>query len=191
VRRDDLLDLNDVLQHPGRTLAVDISTELAEEEDLDLVTPLEGYLEAISSGNLLLVKGDFSTRTVLECSRCSGPIEVDVKFEIDEQFNVVGVPSSLSHQDFAKVEADEPYPLFEGNNLMVEALLRQSLLLNMPVQTLCEFGWDGDCPIAKQRESIRKEDFSTRAEFEKLRSVMRTEEDAVGQESGSEDVGEG
>jgi uncharacterized metal-binding protein YceD (DUF177 family) len=181
VRRDDLLDLNDVLQHPGRTLAVDISTELPEEEDLDLVKPLEGYLEAISSGNLLLIKGEFETRTVLECSRCSGPIEIDIQFDIDEQFNVVGVPSSLSHQDFARVEADEPYPLFEGNNLMVEALLRQALLLNMPVQSLCQFGWDGECPIAKERGSIRKEDFVTRAEFEKLRGALKdTSEEGEG-----------
>jgi uncharacterized metal-binding protein YceD (DUF177 family) len=171
VLREDLLDLNDVLQHPGRTLVVDISTELAEEEDLDLVAPVEGFIEAVSSGNLLLVKGEFSTRTVLECSRCSGPLEIDINFEFDEAFAVEGVASSLSHQDFARVKADEPYPLFEGNNLMVEALLRQNLLLNMPVQTLCEYGWDEECPVAKERGSIRKEDFATRLEFEKLRGV--------------------
>jgi len=50
MKRDDLLDLNDILQHPGRKLEVDISTELPEEEDIDLVKPLEGYLEAVSTG---------------------------------------------------------------------------------------------------------------------------------------------
>lgn len=169
--REDLLDLNDVLQHPGRVLAVDIDTELSEEEDLDLVSSLEGYLEAVSTGNLLLITGEFKTRMIVECARCVGPIEVDVTFPIDEQFNVVGVPSSLSHQDFAKVEADEPYPLFEGNNLMVEALLRQNLLLNIPVQPLCEFGWDGDCPTAKKRGATGPVNLSGRGEFEKLRQL--------------------
>jgi uncharacterized metal-binding protein YceD (DUF177 family) len=177
VIREDLLDLNDVIQHPGRTLVVDITTELSEEEDIDLIAPLDGFLDVVSTGNLLLVKGEFSTRTVLECSRCSGPIEVTLEFEIDEQFPVVGIPSALSHQDYAKVEADEPYPLFEGNNLMVEALLRQNLLLNMPVQSLCEFGWDGDCPVAKARDIIKKENFAARAEFEKLRSVVAPSDD--------------
>lgn len=151
MRRDDLLDLNDVLQHPGRKLAVDISTELPEEEELDLVTPLEGYLEAVSSGSLLLITGEFKTRAVVECARCVGPLEQDIVFPIDEQFQVEGVPSSLSAQDFARVVDDEPYPMFDGNSLMVEVLLRQALWLNMPTQPLCSFGWDGPCPVAVQR----------------------------------------
>ncbi len=151
MRRDDLLDLNDVLQHPGRTLEVDISTELPEEEDVDLIKPVEGYLEAVSTGNLLLITGKFTTRAVLECARCTGPLEVDVEFDLDEQFTVEGIPSSLNPQDFARVVEDEPFPLFEENHLMVEALLRQDLLLAMPVQPLCEHGWEGPCPQAKER----------------------------------------
>ncbi len=156
MRRDDLLDLNDVLQHPGRKLAVDVSTELPEEEDVDLLAPLDGFLEAVSTGNLLLLTGEFRTRAVVECARCSGPIETDVRFEIDEQFSVEGVPSALSAQDFARVVADEPFPLFEGNSLIVENLPRQGLLLAIPSQALCEFGWDGPCPIAIERGTDRR-----------------------------------
>lgn len=175
MRRDDLLDLNDALQHPGRKIAVDVSTELPEEEDLDLVTPLEGFIEAVSTGNLLLVEGKFNTRLVVECARCGSPIEQDVEFEIDEQFNVEGAPSSYSSQDCAKVVSDEPFPLFEGNNLIVEALLRQDLLIAMPVQPLCEFGWDGDCPVAMARGS-KAGPPTGRAEFSKLAELKQAEE---------------
>lgn len=135
--REDLLDLNDALQHPGRKIAVDISTELPEEADIDLIKPLEGFLEAISTGNLLLITGEFSGTAVVECARCTKPIEINIDFEVDEQFPVEGVPSSLSAQDFAKVVPDEPYELFEGNSLMVEQLLRQAFHLSMPIQPLC------------------------------------------------------
>jgi uncharacterized metal-binding protein YceD (DUF177 family) len=173
VLREDLLDLNDILQHPGRVLAVDVTTEFPEEEDLDLVKPLEGFLEAVSTGNVLLVTGEFKARAVFECARCGGPIELDVEFQIDEQFPVIGTPSSLSHQDFAKVDpTDEPYPLFEGNNLMVEALLRQTFLVNFPSQALCDYGWDGDCPIAKQRGESMVRSVTSRSEFEKLRGLV-------------------
>ncbi|MBI1755536.1 MAG: DUF177 domain-containing protein [Fimbriimonas ginsengisoli] len=151
MKRDDLLDLNDVLQHPGRKVAVDISTELPQEEELDLVKPLEGYLEAVSTGNVLLISGKFAATAVLECSRCSGPLEQEIAFEVHEEFQVEGTPSSLNPKDFARVVADEPYPLFEGNQLMVEALLRQEFLIEMPVQALCDFGWDGPCPVAADR----------------------------------------
>jgi uncharacterized metal-binding protein YceD (DUF177 family) len=177
MRRDDLLDLNDVLQHPGRQLAVDISTELPEEADLDLLKPIEGYLEAVSTGNILLLTGKFSTRLVLECARCSEPLEVDLTFDIDEQFPVDGVPSSFSAQDFAKVAPeDEPFELFEGNNLIVEALIRQSLHLSMPLQPLCEFGWDGPCPIAAKR-GVGAGDPGGRPEFGKLNNLLEREGD--------------
>ena len=82
----------------------------------------------------------------------SSPIEKDVTFEIDEQFPVEGVPSSYNAQDYARVVPDEPFPMFDENNLIVEALLRQGLLLEIPLQPLCEFGWDGPCPIAAKRD---------------------------------------
>jgi len=150
MKRDDLLDLNDVLQHPGRTITVEISTEMEDEADIDLVAPLEGYLEAVSTGNLLLLTGQFSTRAVLECSRCGKPNEVDVTFELDEQFPVEGTPSSMNPSDQAVVKDEEPYPLFDGNQLMVEALLRQDLLVAMPLQAHCPEG----CEMEAKKESL-------------------------------------
>lgn len=176
MRRDDLLDLNDVLQHPGRKLEVDISTELPQEEDLDLVKPLEGYLEAVSTGNILLITGQFTTTAVLECARCTEPLEKEIGFAIDEQFPVEGVPSSYGSQDFARVAADEPFQLFEGNNLIVENLLRQALLVEIPMQPLCEFGWDGDCPVAKKKGQLPTAP-SGRPEFEKLANLIHQDED--------------
>ncbi|CAN5372494.1 hypothetical protein BH11ARM1_BH11ARM1_08230 [soil metagenome] len=154
MRREDLLDLNDVLQHPGRRLAVDISTELAEEEDIDLIQPLEGFIEAVSTGNLLLIVGEFKTKAIFECSRCTGPVELDIAFEVDEQFPVDGTPSSMNPQDVAKVAPDEPYEMFDGNSLMVEQLLRQAFHLSVPLQPLCPFGWDGGCPQAAERAEV-------------------------------------
>lgn len=155
---------------------MDISTELPDEEDVDLLRPLEGFLEATSTGNLLLITGQFQTRMVVECARCCGPLEIEVDFEIDEQFAVEGVPSSLNPQDFAKVVADEPFELFDGNNLLVEALLRQALLLSVPVQALCEFGWDGDCPQAKERGVGITAVKTGRPEFELLTNLFQPEE---------------
>ncbi|MER3496340.1 MAG: hypothetical protein C4320_05785 [Armatimonadota bacterium] len=158
VRRDDLLDLNDALQHPGRRLSVDISTELAQEEDVDLMRPVEGYIEAVSTGNILVLSGEFETVAVVECARCSGPLETPVKFPIDEQFPIVGAPAGVKGQEIARVVPDEePFPIFEGNALLVEALLRQSLLLNMQVQPLCAWGWEGDCPQAREQGVIAQE----------------------------------
>ncbi len=176
MRREDLLDLNDVLQHPGRKVAVDISTELPDEADLDLTTALEGYLEAVSTGNILLITGEFRAKAVFECARCMGPLETDVVFQVDEQFAVQGTPSSFGQQDFAKIAADEPYELFEDNHLIVEALLRQALLLAMPLQPLCEFGWDGPCPVAAAREVAARSDNAEHVNLTNLSQFLKPED---------------
>ncbi|MFZ4506367.1 MAG: YceD family protein [Fimbriimonas sp.] len=175
MRRDDLLDLNDILQHPGRRLEVDVSTELPSEEDLDLLRPLEGILEGVSTGNVLLITGKFNTRMVIECARCAGPLEVEVEFEIDEQFPVEGIPSSLSAMDYARVAPDEPFEMFDGNNLMVEILLRQALWIAVPMQPLCSFGWDGPCPVAEEASAVPR-NAAGRPEFSALQNLMQRED---------------
>jgi uncharacterized protein len=161
------LDLNDALQHPGRKVSVDIWTEFPEEADLDLAEPLEGSLDAVSTGNLLLVTGEFRTRCVVECARCGAPLTEDVSFQMSEQFPVEGVASMYNPEDHARVVEEEDYPLFQGNSLNVEALVRQGLITNLPVQPLCEFGWEGDCPNAR---GLRREGQTRpgRAEFQVL-----------------------
>lgn len=171
MKRDGLIDLNEALQHPGRTLAFELSTELDQEEDLDLIEPIAGDLEAVSTGNLLLIKGHFQTTAVFECARCDAPLERPIEFDVEEQFPVEGVPSSYGTQDYARVKPEEPYPLFEGNALIIDALLRQSLLVSMPVQVNCPFGWDGECPTAIDQQ-FRKKEGEGRAEFRALENLL-------------------
>jgi uncharacterized protein len=170
MKREDLLDLNDVLQHPGRTLAVEISSDMEFVEDIDLIAPLEGTMEALSTGNLLLVTGEFSTRAILECVRCGTPVEVPIEFEIDEQFKVEGTPSSYSSQDMAKVVDDEPYPLFEDNSLMVEELLRQDLLLALPPHPTCPEGTETCREVDQQIAKLNQEE--GRPEFQNLSRLL-------------------
>lgn len=180
MKRYDLLDLNDALQHPGRKIGVDLSTELPEEEDLDLVRPVEGYLEAVSTGNLLLIEGEFKTRCVVECARCGAPLELDVEFRMEEQFPVEGTASVYAKDEYAHVEAEEDFPLFEGNNLMVENLIRQGLIVNLPVQPLCQHGWDGECPEARKRgaELTREEAHPGFGDLAKLKGLIGDSEGA-------------
>lgn len=146
MRRDGLVDLNEAVQNPGRGLAFDIETELENEADLDLIAPIKGVLEAVSTGNLLLVTGEFTTRCVLECARCGASLERDVAFKMNDEFDVEGVPSSYGSDGYAQVSCDEPYELFDKNGLILDTFVRQGLLVNMPIQPLCSGSWDKPCP---------------------------------------------
>lgn len=170
MRSADLLDLNEVLQHPGKKIAVDIQSDLGKDSDLELMEPVEGCLEAVSTGNLLLIKGSFRGVAVCECARCAEPLETPIEFEVDEQFPVEGVAACYGMGDYARVVPDEPYELFHENSLMVDSLLRQDLMISLPMQPLCQYGWDGPCPRALQKPKGESE--HGRPEFQKLSGIQ-------------------
>ncbi len=166
MRAQGLLDLNEVLQHPGKKIAVEFATDLSDEQDVELLSAVEGSLEAQSTGNLLLLSGRFRARAIAACARCGAPLEVPVESEVEEQFPVEGVAACYGMNDQARVVPDEPYPLFDGNSLMLDALVRQDLLLAIPLQPLCQYGWEGPCPNALSRPSGAES--GGRPEFQKL-----------------------
>ncbi|HET6645543.1 MAG TPA: YceD family protein [Fimbriimonadales bacterium] len=159
MRKPKLLDLNDAVQHPGRHVVVDLAANLEEEEDLDLLDPVSVTLDAVSTGNLLLVSGDAEAHMVMECSRCLSPVKLTIPFHIEEEFPVEGVPSGYGNREYAEVkEVDEAFPLFDGNSLRYEDLIRQSLWLNLPLRPLCRDDCPG-LPEAQQDEEHARPEF--------------------------------
>lgn len=139
MRRPGYLDLNEVVQHPGRTVQVPVSTTLDSEGDLDLTRPVTGEFSAVSTGNVLVVRLHCNTAAVVECSHCGEPTEFEIDFKMQEEFTVEGIPSAYSADSYAEVECDEP-DLFKGNAINLEEMVRQGVWLNLPTQALCTSG---------------------------------------------------
>jgi len=175
MRREGLIDLNEAIQHPGTTLTFEVDTDLVSEEDLDLVEPVSGTLEATSTGNILLIRGDFEAKCVMECSRCGEPIEQQIEFKVSDEFQVEGTPAGFGTGEYAKVVEEEDYPLFEQNSLMCDPYLRQGLLVNLPAQPLCEYGWEGSCPNAKDELYESKQE--GHPAMQKLKGLLSSEEE--------------
>lgn len=143
MKRPKQVDLNDAVQHPGRVVEFEVETSLEEEEDVDLLKPIVGNLEAVSTGNLLFIDGILRAELILECSRCLKPVEVKMDLQVHEEFPIEGVPAGFGNREYAEVkEEGEAYPLFDGNSLRWEDLVRQCLWLSMPTRTVCS----DDCP---------------------------------------------
>jgi uncharacterized protein len=174
MKRHGLLDLNEAVQNPGKRLQFEVHTSLAEEADIDLTSPITGTIEAVSTGNALLIEGNFSTRAVVECARCGEPIDMELSFEMTDDFAVEGIPSCYASDGYAEVVCDEIFPVFSKNGLIVDAYCRQGFLLNLPEQPLCSNGWDQPCPnergVLKPKESGAKGHPAMQA-LEKFRSA--------------------
>ncbi len=140
------LDLNDVVQHPGRRVEYPIELWLEREEAPPQSEPIRGTLIAESGGRILRISGTFKTVLWLECGRCLEYYQLPVEFEIHEEFPLVGIPSGLSPQGYASVEDRDSFPVFEGNILNVDELLRQYVILQLPLAPICRPDCKGLCP---------------------------------------------
>ncbi|GMV36183.1 MAG: hypothetical protein AMXMBFR61_06910 [Fimbriimonadales bacterium] len=144
--RSRLLDLNEVVQHPGRSVEFDVLLDGVDEPDVALASPIGGTLRAQCDGRVLLLQGNFHTTAVLECVRCTIDVEVPIEFAVEETFPITGTPGSLSHSGAAYVDdAEEPFPLFVENRLKIEELIRQILLVELPAHPLCSAECLGLC----------------------------------------------
>ncbi|MFN4033646.1 MAG: YceD family protein [Fimbriimonadales bacterium] len=145
------LDLNDVVQHPGRRVEYPIEIWLEREEAPPLAEPIRGTLVAESGGRILRLYGEFSTVVWLECGRCLDYFQQPVSFELHEEFLLNGTPAALSATGYAEVDDRDSFPVFEGNYLYVDDLLRQYLLLELPIAPVCREDCKGLCPTCGRK----------------------------------------
>ncbi|MGQ9657465.1 MAG: YceD family protein [Fimbriimonadales bacterium] len=144
------LDLNDVVQHPGRRVEYPIELWLEREEAPPLAEPIRGVLVAESGGRILRLSGNFHTVVWLECGRCLSYFQLPVAFELHEEYSLAGTPAGLSASGYAEVEDRDSFPVFEGNWLYIGDLLRQYLLLELPMAPVCREDCQGLCPTCGQ-----------------------------------------
>ena len=100
----------------------------AEGADLLLDLRLESVVEGV------LGTGRVSGSLVAECVRCLDPVEVEVDADFQELFYYDG-------EDLTAEEAEEAQFVVE-DLLSVQELVHDSLMLELPLQPLCE----EDCP---------------------------------------------
>lgn len=94
-----------------------------------LVDPVRGELLVTRTSNQVLqVQGEFHTRVRMDCDRCGNPFELPVDFSLDEPLEVVEGPLSA-------IEVEEA--VSPTGTLNATDLIRQGLLLSLPVRKLC------------------------------------------------------
>lgn len=106
--------------------------------------PLTGKLKLVRTqdGALITLKGKTSIRVV--CSRCLEPVDIAVALEFEEQFFqtvdvITGLPLGPSQ--------DDPAVLIDSHHdLHMADIIREYLLLALPMQPLCREDCKGLCP---------------------------------------------
>ncbi|HXP58832.1 MAG TPA: DUF177 domain-containing protein [Streptosporangiaceae bacterium] len=145
---------------------------------------LDVRLEAVHEG--VLVTGTATAPVTGECARCLEPLTSSVEASFQE----------LYHYEPSPEEEDEDVLLLDGDLLDLEPVLRDAVVLALPLSPLCSDDCAGLCPECGVRLAEagpgHQHDDAVLPEWEMLRQLNGFEtEDQTGRLNGAEDRQEG
>jgi DUF177 domain-containing protein len=117
-----------------------------DDEHARLTKAPEVSVRASRSGHQVRLRGTITAEAEVDCDRCLNSVSVP----IETSFDVVYVPES-DYETGAEAaelqEEDMGLSIFDGNAIDVDELVREQVLLAMPVRALCREECKGLCPV--------------------------------------------
>jgi uncharacterized protein len=117
-------------------------------ENLEQATPLHavGSAELLkNTGGELRIQGRYTVELTAPCDRCL----VNARHPLDAGFDLFYRPASTIARD-EEIEIDEgeaQIGFYEGGGLELEDILREQILLALPMQRVCSEDCKGICPV--------------------------------------------
>ncbi len=119
-------------------------------EDAELIGPLSGHVQLMRTQNGILVTGTLRTRVALTCSRCLEPAYYDLAIEVEEEFFPTVEVYTGATVDWQRYTDDEALLIDAQHILDMSEVVRQDLIVALPMQPLCDETCKGLCPICGQ-----------------------------------------
>ncbi len=125
-----------------------------ELEDVKQAGPLTaaGTVELVSSSEEIDVAGNLKVEMTGVCDRCLEPISLPVECEFDLAYYPVDDAGDKSEAEIKSSETEVAY--YHGNGLELEDVLREQVLLSIPMQKLCREDCLGICPHCGQNRNL-------------------------------------
>jgi uncharacterized protein len=127
--------------------AVDLGEEatqvglLATSGEAEVLHEHRGPREIVAD---IRLRGKFAGRFEVPCARCIEPVEIPLEAEFDLIFRPAVADSEPTERSITAQETEIGYYL--KDSLLLEDVLREQVLLSLPVRTLCKPDCKGLCP---------------------------------------------
>ncbi len=139
----DPLDFEEEFQ-PG---VIDLGGEARQ------VTPLQasGHAEVIEEHHGkhevikdLRLRGRLTAGLELQCARCVEPVPQEITREFELLYRPLGADAGRDELSVTDAEAEIGY--YQGNGILLEDVLREQVLLSLPLKVTCREDCRGLCP---------------------------------------------
>ncbi len=117
-------------------------------EDIEQGSPLHavGSAEMLAdSDGELRIQGRFTVEMAAQCDRCLGR----ARFPLDQSFDLFYRPMAeiARNEEVAIDEGEAEIGFYEDGGLELEDILREQVLLDLPMQRVCSDACRGICPV--------------------------------------------
>jgi uncharacterized protein len=123
------------LEEPAEDLEI-------KAEGATFCKPIGVRLEVTKSQDQMICRGKVRTQVALECSRCLAQFEQSLTSDIQFVIDLAGGKDAEKSEEDGYFVADTSSPYFE-----IDDLVRESLILSLPLKPLCSEDCKGLCPI--------------------------------------------
>jgi uncharacterized protein len=127
------------------------STDINSAGRAQLVREQHGKRELIED---IRVVGGFSTKVEVACARCLEPVARDVAKKFDLLYRPQGSDAGREELSVTAVEAEIGY--YRGEGLLLEDVLREQILLALPLRAVCKEECKGLCPHCGQNLNLQQ-----------------------------------
>ena len=107
-----------------------------------------GPLEVTATAELLdgqiRVAGELETRIEMVCARCLEPVVEEVRRDFDLFYQPL--PKGVKHEEERLKDDDTEIGFFEGEGLFLADVLKEQVLLSLPMKVICQSDCRGLCP---------------------------------------------
>ena len=131
-------------------------TPLESEGRAELVEEHHGKNKIIKD---IRLRGRLSAGFELSCARCLEPVSQDVKRDFELLYRPIGTDAGRDEISVTDAEAEIGY--YQGEGILLEDVLREQVLLALPLKVTCREDCKGLCPHCGK--NLNQEQCSCRA----------------------------
>jgi len=113
---------------------------LRTEGHADLVEEHHGKHQVVQD---IRLKGKLETSLEVACARCLEPVVQPVRREYDLLYRPLG--TDAGHAELSVTDAEAEIGYYQGAGVLLEDVLREQVLLALPLKTLCRDDCKGLC----------------------------------------------
>ena len=141
-------NMSELFAADGTATEMEVRPEFKTFDLEELSYPLSGdnvmklYLTH-TGGRRVRVRGEGKVRLIMPCDRCMKDVPVDVPVDFERE-----IDANVTEQE--RIDDLDEQPYIDGYTLDLDGLVRNELILNLPMKVLCKKNCKGICPKCGQ-----------------------------------------